>query len=170
MRTPNPFFRVLTESAATTWAGSLFLYVPLAMSSAPFNDFIAEVQKQYRMDWFSWFSQHPEDWVCAWPTITSQHCCLFCLKILQVKLIYANYTSLNCVHSSFMQNSSQFRRCATPLHLCSQNMVELLYNITCLGVFCVSLLSVQLQWSNDPGCWLTRWQMRITSPPVSQLL
>jgi len=42
--------RVLTESAATTWAGSLFLYVPLAMSSAPFNDFLAEVQKQYRMD------------------------------------------------------------------------------------------------------------------------
>jgi len=48
--TPNPFWRVLTESAATTWAGSLFLYVPLAMSSAPFNDFLAEVQKQYRMD------------------------------------------------------------------------------------------------------------------------
>ena len=34
--TPNPFWRVLTESAATTWAGSLFLYVPLAMSSAPY--------------------------------------------------------------------------------------------------------------------------------------
>ena len=48
--TPNPFLRVLTESAATTWAGSLFLYVHLAMSSAPFNDFLAEVQKQYRMD------------------------------------------------------------------------------------------------------------------------
>jgi len=50
MRTPNPFFKVLTESAETTWAGSLFLYVPLAMSSASLNDFLAEVQKHYRMD------------------------------------------------------------------------------------------------------------------------
>jgi len=30
-----------------------------------------EVQKQYRMDWFGWFSQHPQDWVSAWPTITN---------------------------------------------------------------------------------------------------
>ena len=42
--------------------------VPLCSSSyvlCTFNDFLAEVQKQYRMDWFSWFSQHPQDWVCA---------------------------------------------------------------------------------------------------------
>jgi len=59
--------------------------VPLCSSSyvlCTFNDFLAEVQKQYRMHWFSWFSQHPQDWVCAWPTIRAYLLPSYCFLTL----------------------------------------------------------------------------------------